>query len=265
MIYDLKAEGRDRIPAFHHSAVPIRCRLCKTNPIWRRQRGAGRLPCETKPICPRATRGASTLREKSYDKLDTDTASEKRSQFAHGRQWATAGNAASATGAAAVRNEANSHHPGGRDTPPFRYSIIPPSRSDTDCAKRTQFGDVKCAKRTQFPARRAAGPADCAKQSQLARANRAKRSQFAGDGSAMDAGRQGCPAGAAEPKRAKRTQFGGVKCAKRTQFSPSRRSGQPIIPLFHRSGVPIPRPQGRGASVRNEPNYAVRWGSWGES
>ncbi len=50
-----------------------------------------------------------------------------------------------------VQNKPNSGPAGGWDTPGFHYSIIPPSRSDDDRAKRTQFGGVKCAKRTQFP------------------------------------------------------------------------------------------------------------------
>jgi hypothetical protein len=67
----------------------------------------------------------------------------------------------------------------------------------------------------------------------------------------MGAGRQGRPAGAAGPERVKRTQFGGVKCAKRTQFPPRRPPGRLIIPLFQDSNVPTAGP---GASVRNKAN-----------
>jgi hypothetical protein len=42
-------------------------------------------------------------------------------------------------GARRTRCAKRTQFPAGRDTPPFQYSIIPPFRSNADCAKRSQF------------------------------------------------------------------------------------------------------------------------------
>jgi hypothetical protein len=68
--------------------------LCETNPISRGRAGraegrrgrSGRRrwvkACETKPIPPERSEGASAVRKKSYDELELPRASEKQSQFA---------------------------------------------------------------------------------------------------------------------------------------------------------------------------------------
>jgi len=131
--------------------------------------------------------------------------------------------------------------PGGRDTPPFQYSTIPAFQSDTDRAKRTQFGPGRCgsrrvkdAKRTQFAARRTGvGGTDRAKRTQFPAAP--GRSRPGGRGTRgvvqtnpipaiMPIRRSAFPGGqiARNEPNSRRCRVGRGpqgKCAKRTQFS----------------------------------------------
>jgi hypothetical protein len=72
--------------------------ICRRREEWgeARQRRPGRRrwvrACETKPISPERSEGASTAREESYDELDLPRASEKQSQFADtDSRWTRAG------------------------------------------------------------------------------------------------------------------------------------------------------------------------------
>ncbi len=137
---------------------------------------------------------------------------------------------------------------GGRDTPPFHYSIIPPSQSDAYRAKRTQSP---------------AGPGGTRLGGRGTRDKCAKRTQFFDCGLRIsDCGfRKACglPPRLRQAYRAKQTQFGPAwpgrraRDAKQSQLPPGR----------SRAGTPNPRrvdhakqTQFGGRNMRNEPNFA---------
>jgi hypothetical protein len=174
--------------------------------------------------------------------------------------------------------------PGGRDTPPFHCSIIPPFQSDADRAKRSQFpagpGGTKdkCAKRTQFggescktnpiseevlsvkcqvlsrasrASSRRSPPASnftlrTLPERRLAGTNRAKQSQFRPGAQewARDAG-----AGRSHGEQLGKTNpIGpGQNHAKRTQFGPAW-AGRRRAKCVEQTQFPS------GACVRNKPN-----------
>ncbi len=163
----------------------------------------------------------------------------------------------------------------------------PHPASGLKCAKRTQFAGVNCAKRTQFPATPGGtGPPGPWDEGRLCKTNPiSPECQGMGEGGRGRRGRsvQDEPnfgpawagPGLQWAKDAKRTQFGGVKCAKRSQ------SGSAGLACEGKSCETNPIPAGRarrglrgggrlcetnpiwgnpagvrGAVVQNAPNFA---------
>ncbi len=214
------------IPSFQHSNPRTwdGGQMCKTNPIPRFRisdcglRIGGRLPagrpvwpsaqgrlCETKPNLG----GPGYLRDGTWGSLLRKTNPilpvsrrpeanrAKRTQFLPGPTY-----------------------------PPFQYSTIPAFQPDADCAKRSQFREVpggtgparrwmqgKCAKRSQFRRRRVWDGAAGA----WVAGRTCKTKPICTAPAAQTAHPSRIPTGG-EDKRAKQSQFSGVKCAKRTQF-----------------------------------------------
>jgi hypothetical protein len=199
------AVGSPNIPAFHHSTIPVRCHLCKTNPIWHPGQaggvpdGAKRAKQSQFPATPggmvpggRGPRDKCAKRTQSFDcGLKTELRPDRP---ACGRLGPTR---------AVCTNKPNSARLG--------QGQVPGGRKMRNKAK---LG------RTRASGGRRAGGACCAKQSQSAagragtsRTHRAKQSQFLpGRCRARTpnprSGRGQAPRGA-EGNRAKRSQFQG--------------------------------------------------------
>jgi hypothetical protein len=208
-IGDRPAAGRPLRPV----ASGLRGPVVQTNPIgWRQS-------CETNPIW-RAYRARQSQLPPGRSRAGTPNPRRvdyaKRSQF----------------GGRDMRNEPNFGRGGRREPPSFQYSIIPPFRSNADCAKRTQFP---------------AGPGGTGPQGRGTWVKCAKQTQF---------GRL-CRAAFPRPSTLRPRPWAGGGCAKRTQFRAEpggpglggqgtnvqneanlRRARYPIIPVFYRSTIP---------------------------
>jgi hypothetical protein len=116
--------------------------ICRRREEWgeARQRRPGRRrwvrACETKPISPERSEGASTAREESYDELDLPRASEKQSQFADtDSRWTRAGEVTS--GALARAHCA-------------KQTQSAPRRPEKAPAARAAIGGIELYKQSQF-------------------------------------------------------------------------------------------------------------------
>jgi hypothetical protein len=118
-----KCAKRTQFPAGqepHHSTIPSFQRsnpmaIVRNKPNWAPGQTGPWLEqiVRNKPNSPQASGRASALWKRSYAKSNLQMASEKQSQFTHGRQWAGAGRAAGAATGAGCTNKANSR-PWGR-------------------------------------------------------------------------------------------------------------------------------------------------------